>query len=160
MQIFTSSFFGHRVIDDYYNVDQKIYEIVRRLIEEKEYVDFLVGREGDFDQIVSSSVRRAKKEVFDANSSLVWVQPYLKADFRDHPEEYEAYYDSIEVCGESDVAHPKAAIQIRNRSMVDRSDLCVFYVARNYGGAWQTMEYAKRQNKQFLNIYDLIEDKS
>ena len=158
MQIFTSSFFGHRMIEDYDHVEQMIYNIVSSCLEEKEYVDFLVGREGDFDQIVASAVRRAKKEIYDANSSLVWVQPYLKADYRDHPEGYEAYYDSIEVCGESEVAHPKAAIQIRNRSMVDRSDLCVFYVIKECGGAWQTMQYAKKQQKEIINIYDLIRE--
>lgn len=160
MQTYGVCFFGHRQIDDYKYVEQRIYEIVRRLIEGKEHVDFYVGREGDFDQIVASTVRRAKKEVFDANSSLVWVQPYLKAAYRDHPEDYEAYYDSVEICGDSEITHPKAAIQIRNKFMVDRSDLCVFYVARKNGGAWQTMEYAKKQNKQILNIYDLIEKKA
>lgn len=140
-------------------MDQSVYDIVCRLIKEKEYVDFLVGREGDFDQIVSSAVIRAKKNIFDGNSSLVWVQPYLKADYRDHPEDYELYYDCVEICGESEVAHPKAAIQIRNRVMVDRSDLCVFCVTKNSGGAWQTMQYAKKKDKKIINIFDLIENK-
>lgn len=121
MVFFRASFFGHRKVYDFYNIEREVYGIICRLIKGKEYVEFLVGRDGDFDQIVSSAVRRAKREVFDSNSSLVWVQPYLKADFRDHPEEYEAYYDAIEVCGESEVAHPKAAIQIRNRIMRSHS---------------------------------------
>ena len=155
MQLLTVSFFGHRIIEDYCFVDREVYSIVSRLIEENEYVDFLVGREGDFDQIVSSAVIRAKNKIFDANSSLVWVQPYLRADYRNHPEDYEEYYDSIEICSESSIAHPKAAIQIRNRAMVDRSDLCVFYVSKNKGGAWQTMRYAQQQKKEIINIFEI-----
>lgn len=39
----------------------------------------------------------------------------------------------------------KAAHQSRNRNMVDRSDLVVFYVEHEYGGTWQTMKYAVNQ---------------
>lgn len=152
MKIFTVCFFGHRQVDDYKNVDQSVYDIVCRLIKEKEYVDFFVGREGDFDQIVSSAVIRAKKNIFDGNSSLIWVQPYLKADYRDYPEDYESYYDFVEICSESEIVHPKAAIQTRNRNMIDRSDLCVFYVSKEHGGAWQTLQFAKQQKKEIINI--------
>lgn len=158
MQIYSVCFFGHRIIDEYEYTDKKVYEIVSNLIREKEYVEFLIGREGDFDQIVSSAVIRAKRNIFDANSSLVWIQPYLKADYRKHPEDYERYYDSIEVCVDSASAHPKAAIQIRNRTMVDRSDLCVFYVSNTSGGAYQTMKYAMKQGKRSINICEQKEE--
>ena len=70
-EVFTVSFFGHRTIENYREVEQQVSLIVRSLIQEHEYVEFLVGRDGDFDQIVSSEVRRVKQEVFDANSSLI-----------------------------------------------------------------------------------------
>lgn len=74
--------------------------------------------------------------------------PYLRADFS----EYEAYYDSVELCEQSAAVHPKAAIQIRNRAMVDRSDLCIFYVTHPSGGAYQTLKYAESINKNILRI--------
>ena len=52
-------------------MEDKVEELVRELIGNKAYVDFLVGRDGDFDQIVSSTVLRVKKRVFDANSYLI-----------------------------------------------------------------------------------------
>lgn len=76
LEVFTVSFFGHRTIENYREVEQQVSLIVRSLIQEHEYVEFLVGRDGDFDQIVSSEVRRVKQEVFDANSSLILVLPY------------------------------------------------------------------------------------
>ena len=34
--------------------------------------------------------------------------------------------------------------------MVDRSDLVVFCIQRESGGAWQTMKYAKKQGKPLI----------
>ena len=52
--------------------------LVHALLLEKEYVEFLVGRDGDFDQIVSSAVKRQQRLVRDDNSSLIWILPYPK----------------------------------------------------------------------------------
>lgn len=156
LEVFTVSFFGHRTIENYREVEQQVSLIVRSLIQEHEYVEFLVGRDGDFDQIVSSEVRRVKQEVFDANSSLILVLPYDRAEYNQNKEAFESYYDEIEICPESEGSYPKAAIQIRNRSMVDRSDLVVFYVARQSGGAFQTMRHAKSVGKEILNIASII----
>lgn len=56
--------------------------LVHALLLEKEYVEFLVGRDGDLDQIVSSAVKRQKRLVRDDNSSLVWILPYPTAELR------------------------------------------------------------------------------
>ena len=50
------AFFGHRYIDYFSRVES----IVRDLLNSHEYVDFLVGRDGDFDQIVSSTILPAE----------------------------------------------------------------------------------------------------
>ncbi len=157
LDIYTVTFIGHRYIDRFSFVEDKIEEFVRDLISSKEYVDFLVGRDGDFDQIVSSSILRVKKNVFDANSSLIWVLPYETAEYRNNTESFESYYDDVEICQESAVAHFKGAIQIRNRYMVDRADLLICYVEKESGGAYQTMQYAIKKGKKVINIYNLIE---
>ena len=36
--------------------------------------------------------------------------------------------------------------------MVDRSDLVVFYVDHQKGGAYQTYQYAVKQEKRIINI--------
>lgn len=116
--------------------------LVHALLLEKEYVEFLVGRDGDFDQIVSSTVKRQQRLVRDDNSSLIWILPYPTAELRNNMENFEAYYDEIEICGNAASSHPKGAFQIRNRQMVKRSNLVVFYVDHTGGGAYQTMRYA------------------
>ena len=85
---------------------------------------------------------------------MTWVLPYEKAEYTNNAEDFDKYYDNVEVCTESAKAHPKAAIQIRNRYMVDRSNLVVFFVERNSGGAYQTMKYAENQNKHLINLAD------
>ncbi|MCR4719412.1 MAG: hypothetical protein K5768_07265 [Firmicutes bacterium] len=152
MEIYTVSFFGHRYIENIFEIEQKIEEIVKRLIYENEYVDFLIGRDGEFDQLVSSTVKRMKKEMGYSNSSLIWVMPYIKAEYENNRENFEEYYDEIEICYESSISHPKSAIQIRNRRMIDRSDLVIFYVRRNYGGAYKAMEYAAKIGKRMINL--------
>ena len=51
--------------------------------------------------------------------------------------------------------HFKSAHQIRNRFMVDRSDLVIFCVGHNSGGAYQTMQYAKKANANIVNLSDV-----
>ncbi len=154
MDTYTVSFFGHRRIDDPLTVDRRLDALIHRLLLEKSYVEFLVGRDGDFDQLVSSAIHRAKRTVRDDNSSLVWVLPYATAEYRNHAESYQEYYDEVEISEAAKGCHYKAAFQARNRSMVDRSNLVVFYIDHNSGGAYQTMRYAQKQGIPYINLCD------
>ena len=75
LNIFTVAFFGHRYVDNIIKVENLLETQIRKLVDEKEYVDFLVGCNGDFDQCVSSSVLRVRKNYREDNSSLVLVLP-------------------------------------------------------------------------------------
>lgn len=67
-------------------------------------------------------------------------------------ESYHDYYSDVEISYAASKAHPKAAIQFRNREMVDRADLVLCCIERKSGGAYQTVLYAKKQNKQIINL--------
>lgn len=151
---FVVCFFGHRYIDNVCAVENKLEEIVKELILQKEYVVFLVGREGEFDQIVSSVIKRAQREITDLNNIHTLVMPYVKKSYLDNEKSYNEYYDLIEISEKAAAAHPKAAISIRNKEMIDRSALCVFYVEENFGGAAKALAYAKKREKKIINIYD------
>ena len=153
--IYTVAFFGHRHIDDLLRTEDTLEPMLRQLMEEKIYIDFLVGKDGDFDQAVSSTIRRLKRSYRDDNSSHVWVLAYPTAEYTENQQAYEQYYDEIEICEESSAAHFKAAFQIRNRCMVDRADLIVCYIDHKSGGAYQTIRYAEKQGKQIINLCDL-----
>ena len=137
---------------DYSILEEIDYKYPARLLNEHEYVEFLVGRDGEFDQLVTSATLRCRKRLDTANYSVIWVMPYLKSDYIKNRESYDSYYDSVEVYELSANAHPKSAIQICNRAMVDRSDLCVFYVTHKGGGAYQTLRYAEKADANIINL--------
>ena len=154
MNTFTVSFFGHRMIENALEIGKRLEQLIRTLLSEHEYVEFLVGRDGEFDHLVSSTIRRCKREYRSDNSAHIWVLPYVTAEFRDNDESFRDYYDEIEVCETAAVGYYKNAHKTRNRAMVDRSDLVVFYIQRESGGAWQTMKYVKKQGKTYINLHD------
>ena len=154
MEIFTVAFFGHRYIDNPFRIEERLEEHIYRLLAEKEYVDFLVGRDGEFDQFASSAVLRVRKQYRDDNSSLILVLPYAKAEYLNNEDSFHDYYSDVEISYEASKAHPKAAIQIRNREMVDRADLILCWIEREKGGAWQTVQYAIKQEKTVINLAD------
>lgn len=152
LETFTVSFFGHREVNDFHNTEKALENLIYKFLSEHEYVEFLIGRNGEFDQLVSSVVHRVRKRLDYRNSSLTLILPYATAEFRDNEKSFYDYYDEIEVCQAAGDTHFKAAIQVRNKEMVDRSDIVVFYVERQSGGAYTTMKYAKRIGKEYINI--------
>ncbi len=153
MKVFTVTFFGHRKITNSLDAEEKVYEVTIELLHQKEYIEFLVGNNGEFDLCVARAIRRAKRCYRDDNSSLVLVLPYATAEYLNNKEGLENYYDEIEILHNSSVSHPKAAIQIRNREMVDRADFIVCFLQEDCGGAYKTVEYAKKENKNILNLF-------
>lgn len=152
MATFTVSFFGHRLLSDSFYTERRLEKLVSRLLQKKEYVEFLVGRNGDFDILVSSVVQRAKHKVRCDNSALVLVLPYATAEFVNNENYFNEFYDEVEICPASSGTHFKTAIQLRNMNMVDRSDLVIFYVERDSGGAYRTLKYAQKQKRKVLNL--------
>ena len=139
-------------------IEQRLEAVIRNLLKNKEYVEFLVGRDGEFDRIVSSAIRRCKREYRSDNSAHVLVLPYSTAEFRDNEESFRENYDEIEICESAADGHFKAAHQARNREMVDRSHLVVCCIQHESGGAWQTMKYAQKQSIPYININGLLEE--
>ena len=150
MEIYRVSFIGHREVDRFRDVESCVEEIIKNLIQEKEYVEFYIGRNGEFDIMVASVIKRAKRDFGDANNSLILVLPYPIANM----DMMEKYYDEIYL-PLNNKTHFKSAITKRNEWMVENSDLIVAYVERDFGGAFEALKYAKKHNKCVLNIKDL-----
>ena len=150
----TISLFGHRIIEGYNAVESKLYELLRIITQrESGEVEFLVGRNGDFDLMAASVIRKLKKETGNENVFLTLVLPYETAELRNNTESFESYYDSIEICEASANCNFKYAIVARNRDMIDRSDMVVVYVKNESGGAYQVLKYAEKNQKRIINLY-------
>ena len=152
LNIYTVAFFGHRYIDNPLKVEELLEIEIRKLIKEKEYVEFLVGRNGDFDRCVTSAVLRVRKNVRADNSSLVLILPYPTAEYLNNEQYFHDYYTDVEISYEASKAHPKSAIQIRNREMVDRANWVICYIEENRGGALKTVQYAIRKGKDIIKL--------
>ena len=125
MEMYTVSFFGHRIIDDLNKVQNELENIISKIVSEHEYVQFLVGRDGDFDIIAASAVRKVKKILFIDNVDLNLVLPYMRAEISNNIEYMLDYYNDIQVDDDARKAHFKAAIKIRNQNMVKKSQLVI-----------------------------------
>ena len=55
-------------------------------------------------------------------------------------------------------AHYKAAISLRNRWMIKKSDCVVVNVQKNTGGAYAAMKYARECGKKVINLAEDLTD--
>lgn len=157
LNIYTVVFFGHRNIDNPFEIEKLLEKHIRKLIAEHEYVDFLVGRNGDFDMLVSSVILRVRRQYRNDNSSLTLILPYLTAEYKNNEESFCNYYTDVEISYAASTAHPKSAFQIRNREMIDRADLIICAIKKQEGGAWQSVRYAIKKGKNVINILEEAE---
>ena len=153
MNVFTVSLFGHREIDDLRQLDVRLSGVVKCLIRTKEYVSFLIGRKGEFDEYAASLIKRAKRELGMENNDISLVLPYPNSKL----EYYENYYDSIIIPETVYGVHPKLAITLKNRFMIEKSDFVIVYVEHSWGGAYSAYKYALKKGKQIYNLANFQE---
>ena len=107
MEIYRIAFIGHRRIDGQHNLEDKI---AKGQILEKEYVEFYVGSNRDFDILAASAIKAAQKAVGHHNSCFIFLQPYrMKDDVY-----YEKFYDEVLYPVDSKT-HYRVAITKRNQ---------------------------------------------
>ena len=152
MNFFTVSLFGHRKIENVRLLDERLSHIIKTLIQTKPYVTFLIGRNGEFDEYAASVIKQAQRELGTENNDLMLVLPYTVADLP----YYEQYYDYITIPESIGCAHPKVAITLKNKWMIDQSDLVIFFVNHDSGGAYMAMKYAKKSNKNMINLINIV----
>lgn len=135
-------------------MDASLEALILRLGQQHPYIEYLVGRHGDFDQFVTSAIRRVYKRIGWECAGLVLVLPYMTAEFRDNQEEFLRYYGEVRVSNVSSAVHPKAAIGVRNREMAEQADLVVCFLTREEGGAYDAVSYARKIGKPVWNLAD------
>ena len=143
-QPYRVSLIGHRYIERFGEIEEHLQQVVADLIKTKEYVEFFIGRNGDFDILAASVIKRAQEKYGKDNNSLILVIPYKIADL----EYMENYYDEIWYPDELYGVHYKSAITKRNEWFVDHSDMLIAYVTKDQGGAYECMKKAQQKGIQ------------
>ena len=149
---FTCTFFGHRDFDAHFETENKLEEIIKNIVYENEFAEFLVGMNGEFDRFASSVIRKVKKTTGCNKAYHTLVLPYASAEFESNKNYYLDFYDEVEYCPASVNSHFNSAIVLRNNYMIDRADLVICYVHKK-GGAYRAMQYAQKNNKHIINLY-------
>ena len=112
---------------------------------------FYTGAMGDFDDLFSSAVRKAKR--CNPNIKLICVKPYMTQDINENGEYLYSLYDDIIIPTELTDVHYKAAITKRNQWIIQNSEMVIVYTVRNYGGAYKAMKYAQKNNKTIMDLH-------
>ena len=140
--------FGHRVL--LMDIEKPLREVLERLVEERGVRVFYTGGMGEFDELFARTVRSMKRDC--PSLRLVLVLPYLTERLNMDKAIYEAQYDEILIPAELDGIHPKAAIGLRNRWMVDRSDIVIAALQRDFGGAAEAVRYAHAIERTVIHL--------
>ena len=148
MEIFRVSFIGHRELNNFSIVEEKIEKIAKELLQLHEFVEFYVGRSGDFDISVASAIKRVQKAFGKEGCSLILVLPYaVKDEFY-----YENFYDEI-LYPLNPKTYYKIAITKRNEWLINNSDLLICYVEDNHkGGALTALNKARKTGIEIINL--------
>ncbi len=147
--IYRVSFIGHREITyEFRYVEETLDRIIAEVTRNKEFVEFYVGKNGDFDTMAASAVKRYQNRTGKENSALILVIPYEVANV----DRYENFYDEIIFPDELYGVHFKSAITKRNEWLVDHSDLLIAYVNKKGGGAARCLKHAQVRKIAIKNI--------
>ena len=132
------------------DVEKPLREVLERLVAERSVSVFYTGGMGEFDDLFARTVRSMKRN--DPRLRLILVLPYLTRQAATEKAWYEGRYDEILIPAELEGVHPKAAIGLRNRWMVDRSDIVIAALHRDFGGAAEAVRYAEKRGKEVVRI--------
>ena len=141
----TAVFIGHRYLPDEAALAPAVRAAVRRLLAAG-YRRFLCGGCGSFDRLCAEILWDMKTGMPGVESIL--VHPYPRNHF---PQSVCRYFDTVLYPGLEDVP-PRYAIPRRNRWMVEQSQAALCHVTHDWGGAYQTLAYARRRGLQIYNV--------
>ena len=147
------TFAGHREVYQA-KIDEAIENAIDSLLQTDNEFVFYTGGMGDFDNKCASAVRATKRKYPDKEIRLALVLPYMSNRLNTDKDYYQYYYDEIIIPTELAGVHYKSAITMRNRWLVDRVDCLIAYVYRDFGGALETVKYARKHGKTVINLAD------
>lgn len=149
MDIFKVGFIGHKEVENFFNVEQQqIHDNVIKLLDEKEFVEFYIGRNGEFDIMVASVIKGIQRDRGTYNNCLILVLPYDVADM----DSYEEYYNEVMIPRELYKVHYKAAIEKRNEWIIDNTDLMIMHVTKEEGNSAKCLKKAQGIGRKIINI--------
>lgn len=144
------TFAGHREDCPSY-VALKLQDVLELLIKQDHEFVFFVGGMGAFDALCARTVRLIRRKHPEKQIDLILVSPYMTQSINTNKGLLQEVYDDILIPMELAGYHYKSAIQKRNRWMVDHAQYLISYTPHHFGGAYRTVNYAKRRASLFFS---------
>ena len=149
----TCCFIGHREINETEELKLKLYEIIKKLIVNKNVDTFLFGSKSRFNSLCLEIVSNLKEK--HPHLKRVYVRaeyPIIDENYKDYLlKNYEDTYYSEKLINSGKIVYVK-----RNFEMIDKSDICVFYYNKENepqnrkSGTKIALDYAKRKEKEII----------
>lgn len=140
-------FFGHRD-GDYQAYREKIARIFTQLIEKEGVTQFYTGARGNFDRICADILHGLRARYPQIKITLVYS--YIPQE--ENPNVGRIYDDSVYLLEERVL--PRFAIWETNKRIIQKSAFVLTAVWKDSGGAFRAKNYAVRQGKKVVDIYD------
>lgn len=147
----TCAFTGHRDLDGGIVVDD-IKDIVKNIYESG-YDTFLCGMARGFDLLAAEAVISLKKQL--KNIKLIACVPCPDQDRYFDKNDKLKYAETLDYCDEIIIlsdSYYKGCMLVRDRYMVDNCSLLVAYERKHEGGAFYTLNYAIKKNKEIIRV--------
>ena len=128
-------------------------KMILNFLEEKigdQSAELYLGGYGNFDRF--SLLCGKKFQSLHPDTKLVFISPYMPIDLEKNKlKQIEADYDEI-IYPSLENVPKRVAISRRNRWMAEQADYVVAYVIRSFGGAYQTLQHAKKSHKEIFAV--------
>lgn len=148
-------FAGHSNIGYSEKIQKQVYDKAHELAVDFGINEFWVGNYGGFDRLATQVISILKRENFDVELNL--VIPYVTKEINKYKKLYYDCYDNILMADIPEKTPRKYQILKCNQYMVDKSDYLISYVNHSYGGAYRTLEHARRKKHiKIFNLGDLV----
>ena len=142
------TFFGHR--DAPSSVIPQLKEKIIYLIEHEGVDIFMLGNKGNFDKYASRVLHGLKDDF--PHIVILLVAAYVDEL---HKENGIGYFDVFDYPPEIQCVPKRFALSARNRYLATYCHYVIVYVNHTWGGAYQAMKFAERQNKTVINLTEL-----
>lgn len=149
---------GHRKIENTIQLKNAIELTLRKLIVKNNVRVFLFGSKSAFNDLCYEIISALKNEFKDLQRIYVRAEyPYVNEDYEAYLKTFyeESYYYDKEFNSN------KYNYVKRNKLIIDKSDICIFYYNFNYvlekktnSGTKTEYDYAIKKNKRIINLYN------
>ena len=143
------TFCGHRDFVETAEAENQLTMFLEKYARENVRLVCYNGGYGNFDYFAAKCVQRMQEQYSNIRNCL--VLPYIDQPFLERIEIFKNHFDET-IYPPLETVPKKYAIIRRNEWMVDSADVVIACVKYSWSGAARTLEYARRNKKNIIQI--------